>query len=257
MARRYDSRTTTFSPEGRLYQVEYALEAINNASSTIGILAKDGVVLAADRAVTSKLLDPGNEKEKLYIIDDHIVGATAGWTADAHVLTNYARVTAQRHRFSFDEPQPIESLVVRLCDTKQSYTQFGGLRPFGVALLIAGWDADLGFQLYHTDPAGNYLGWRATSIGQNSATANAVLRTEWNEDLDLEGAKKLAASVLLKTVDSAGATPGRLEFAVVYRENERTVIKILPDQEIDALIKQCQKEQQDKEKKENESRTMG
>lgn len=119
MSRRYDSRTTTFSPEGRLYQVEYALEAINNASSTLGILATDGVVLAADKMVSSKLLDHGRAKEKLYKVENHVMCAVAGLTADANILINQARVNAQRFLYQYGEPQPIEQLVVQLCDVKQ------------------------------------------------------------------------------------------------------------------------------------------
>lgn len=100
----------------------------------------------------------------------------AGWTADANILIGHARLVSQRFLFSFNEPQPVEQLIVRICDTKQSYTQFGGLRPFGVSFLIAGWDEHFGFQLYHTDPAGNYTGWRATAIGQNNQSAQALLR---------------------------------------------------------------------------------
>eukprot|EP00919_Chromeraceae_sp_WS-2016_P007130 GHVR01016772.1.p1 GENE.GHVR01016772.1~~GHVR01016772.1.p1 ORF type:complete len:134 (-),score=20.70 GHVR01016772.1:751-1152(-) len=124
MARRYDSRTTTFSPEGRLYQVEYALEAINNASSTIGILATDGVILAAEKMVVSKLLDQGKSSEKLYKIDNHIVCAVAGLTADANILIQYARGEAQYYRYQYGEPIPVEILVVRISDTKQGLVLF-------------------------------------------------------------------------------------------------------------------------------------
>mmetsp|Transcript_41525 Transcript_41525/g.88045 ORF Transcript_41525/g.88045 Transcript_41525/m.88045 type:complete len:96 (-) Transcript_41525:12-299(-) len=95
MARRYDSRTTTFSPEGRLYQVEYAMEAINNAGSTIGILSKDGVILAGEKKTTSKLLDQGRSSEKIYAVDDHVICAVAGVTADANILINRLRLSAQ------------------------------------------------------------------------------------------------------------------------------------------------------------------
>lgn len=125
---------------------------------------------------TSKLLDPGTEKEKIYAVDNQIICAVAGWTADANVLLNRARLASQRHRFRYDEPMPVENLVVNLCDIKQGYTQFGGLRPFGVSFLIAGWDCYCGFQLYHTDPAGNFGGWRCTAIGQNSVSAQTILK---------------------------------------------------------------------------------
>lgn len=142
MARRYDSRTTIFSPEGRLYQVEYAMEAISNAGAAIGCLAKDGVVLIAEKKVTSKLLDThavGVRREKMYQLDGHVACAVAGMTADANILVNLCRLNAQRYSFAYQEPMPVEQLVRAVCDTKQGYTQFGGQRPFGVSILYAGW----------------------------------------------------------------------------------------------------------------------
>ncbi|ONK66364.1 uncharacterized protein A4U43_C06F6970 [Asparagus officinalis] len=124
MSRRYDSRTTIFSPEGRLYQVEYAMEAIGNAGSAIGILAKDGVVLVGEKKVTSKLLQTSKSTEKMYKIDDHVACAVAGIMSDANILINTARVQAQRYTFSYQEPMPVEQLVQSLCDTKQGYTQY-------------------------------------------------------------------------------------------------------------------------------------
>ncbi|KAE9456523.1 hypothetical protein C3L33_11541, partial [Rhododendron williamsianum] len=164
MSRRYDSRTTIFSPEGRLYQVEYAMEAIGNAGTAIGILSKDGVVLVGEKKVTSKLLQTSTSTEKMYKIDDHVACAVAGIMSDANILINTARVQAQRYTFSYQEPMPVEQLVQSLCDTKQGYTQFGGLRPFGVSFLFAGWDKNYGFQLYTSDPSGNYGGWKAAAI---------------------------------------------------------------------------------------------
>ena len=164
MSRRYDGRTTTFSPEGRLYQVEYAMEAISHAGTALGILASDGIVLACEKKITSKLLEPQKKSEKMYMIDEHVACAVAGITADANILINQARLHAQRYRFSFQEPQPVEQLVQSLCDEKQAYTQYGGLRPFGVSMLYAGWDKTYGFQLYQSDPSGNYNGWKAKDV---------------------------------------------------------------------------------------------
>lgn len=218
MARRYDSRTTTFSPEGRLYQVEYALEAINNASSTIGILAKNGVVIAADKMVSSKLLDQGRSREKLYKVDSHVICAVAGLTADANILIHHARLIAQRYTYTYNEPQPVEQLIINICDTKQGYTQFGGLRPFGVSFLFGGWDRNHGYQLYHTDPSGNYSGWKATAIGINNQSAQAILKQDWKEDMTVEDALALAAKVLTKTMDTPNPSSEKLEFALLTRK---------------------------------------
>ena len=114
MSRRYDGRTTTFSPEGRLYQVEYAMEAISHAGTALGILASDGIVLACEKKITSKLLEPQKKSEKMYMIDEHVACAVAGITADANILINMARLHAQRYRFAYQEPQPVEQLVDRI-----------------------------------------------------------------------------------------------------------------------------------------------
>ena len=149
MSRRYDSRTTIFSPEGRLYQVEYAQEAISNAGTAIGILSPEGVVLACEKKVTSKLLDDDGSAEKLYIINDQMICAVAGMTADASILVNNARIQAQQYLKLYDEEIPCEMLINRVCDVKQGYTQHGGLRPFGVSFLYAGYDDRYQFNCLH------------------------------------------------------------------------------------------------------------
>merc|ERR1711965_307315 len=234
MARRYDSRTTIFSPEGRLYQVEYAMEAISHAGAAIGILGTDGVVLAAEKKVTSKLLeqDSGQTSEKMYLVDEHIACAVAGLRSDANILINNARLTAQRHLFKYDEPMPVEQLIQQICDLKQGYTQFGGMRPFGVSFLFAGYDKHFGYQLYQSDPSGNYGGWKATAIGANHSSAQSILKQEYKEDMDLEAALLLAIKVLSKTMDSTQLTPDKLEFATLSDAG----YKILSEPELQALL---------------------
>ncbi|KAJ4454637.1 putative Proteasome subunit alpha type-4 [Paratrimastix pyriformis] len=205
MSRRYDSRTTIFSPEGRLYQVEYAIEAISHAAAAIGILTREGVVLVGEQKNTNKLLEAFHS-EKMYQIDQHVCCAVAGITADANTLVEHCREAAQDHTFRFQEPIPIEHLVQILCDHKQSYTQFGGLRPYGVSFLFAGFDVQYGFQLYMSGPSGNYGGWKASAIGGNSPTAMSLLRQEYRDDLTLEEAKGLALKVLAKTMDTTTLT---------------------------------------------------
>jgi len=216
MARRYDSRTTIFSPEGRLYQVEYAMEAIGNAGSAIGLLAKDGVVLVGEKKVTSKLLQTSKSTEKMYKIDDHLACAVAGIMSDANILINTARVAAQRYTLAYQEPMPVEQLVQSLCDTKQGYTQFGGLRPFGVSFLFAGWDKNFGFQLYMSDPSGNYGGWKAAAVGANNQAAQSILKQDYKVDITREEAVQLALKVLSKTMDSTSLTWEKLELAEIF-----------------------------------------
>ena len=110
-------------------------------------------------------MESSKTAEKMYKLDEHLACAVAGITSDANILINSARIAAQRYTFTYGEPMPVEQLVQSLCDTKQGYTQFGGLRPFGVSFLFAGWDSVHGYQLYQSDPSGNYGGWKATAIG--------------------------------------------------------------------------------------------
>ena len=123
-------------------------------------------------------------------------------TADANSLVNYARNQAQTYLRSYDDEMPIEQLTQRLCDLKQGYTQYGGLRPFGVSILYAGYDAHHQFQLYHSDPSGNYSGWKATCVGNNNGTATSLLKQDYKEDTTLADATGLALKVLSKTMDS-------------------------------------------------------
>ncbi|GBG84961.1 hypothetical protein CBR_g39424 [Chara braunii] len=237
MARRYDSRTTIFSPEGRLYQVEYAMEAIGHAGAAVGILATDGVLLAAEKRITSKLLEVSKTTEKMYKIDDHVACAVAGITADANMLINMARLAAQRYTFSYQDPIPVEQLVQSLCDTKQGYTQFGGLRPFGVSFLFAGWDKNFRFQLYQSDPSGNYGGWKATAIGANNQAAQSILKQDYKDDITLEGAIQLALKVLSKTMDSTTLSSEKLELSQISLDADGEVkYKVFPTKEVDQLL---------------------
>jgi len=243
MSRRYDSRTTIFSPEGRLYQVEYAMEAIGHAGAAIGVTATDGIVLAAEKKLTSKLLEPAISSEKMYKIDDHIACAVAGITSDANILIDYARVSSQRYLYTYQEPIPVEYLVQQVCDMKQGYTQYGGLRPFGVSILYAGWDKNFGFQLYQGDPSGNYGGWKASAIGQNFSAAQSILRTDWKAEFKIRDAVKLAIKVLSKTMDSTTLSAEKLDFATLTKDSKGKIVwRTIPDKELDALLKEVQAE---------------
>lgn len=238
MGSRYDRRTTTFSPEGRLYQVEYAMEAISQAGSAVGILANDGVVLAAEKRITSKLLDIRKSTEKLYKIDQHCAVAVAGITSDAHILLNYLRLEAQRYTYAYKEPIPVEQLLMRICDLKQGYTQFGGLRPFGVSFMYGGWDDHHGFQLYKSDPSGNYDGWKAFAIGSNNQAGQSILKTDYKVDeTSLDDALLLAVKVLSKTMDTTSPTADKVEFSTVTRDETGAVkYHVFTKKEIEDLL---------------------
>jgi len=242
MARGYDSSTTTFSPEGRLHQVEYAIEAINNAGTCVGLLAKDGIVMAAERRTVSKLLAPAKTSEKVYRIDDHVSAVVAGLTSDANILIHQARLAAQRYLYTYQDPMPMEQLVQRVCNYKQAYTQYGGLRPFGVAFMFAGYDEHFGFQLYHTDPSGNYSGWKANAIGANNQAGKSLLKNEFEEDSSIEDCLKLAAKVLNKTMDTTTPSPEKMEFFTLTRVDGKVVHRILKDEETAKILEEVQAE---------------
>jgi 20S proteasome subunit alpha 3 len=132
----------------------------------------------------------------------NMICAVAGMTADANILINYARQAAQRYLLTYNEDIPCEQLVRGLCNLKQSYTQHGGLRPFGVSFIYAGWDPQRQFQLYQSNPSGNYGGWKATSVGANNASAQSLLKQDYKEECDLKEACGMAVKVLSKTMDS-------------------------------------------------------
>nr|CAG4635587.1 EOG090X09LQ [Artemia franciscana] len=236
-ARRYDTRTTIFSPEGRLYQVEYAMEAIGHAGTCLGILAQDGIVLAAEKRNTHKLLDEIMFSEKIYKLNEDMACSVAGITSDANVLTNELRMIAQRYLLHYGESIPCEQLVSSLCDVKQAYTQYGGKRPFGVSFLYIGWDKHYGFQLYQSDPSGNYGGWKATCIGNNSSAAVSILKQEYKEgESTLSEALALAIKVFAKTLDMTKLSSEKLEIATLTRNDGKTEVRILNNKEVEELI---------------------
>jgi len=244
MSRRYDTRTTIFSPEGRLYQVEYALEAISHAGTSLGILAEDGILLAAEKRNTNKLLDEVNFSEKIYKLNEDLCCSVSGITSDANVLINELRLIAQRYQLQYQEPIPIENLVSNLCNIKQAYTQFGGKRPFGVSILYMGWDKHFGYQLYQSDPSGNYGGWKATCIGSNNQTAISILKQEYKiGETKLTDALKLAIKILSKTLDTNKLTHDKIELATLTLDNGKTKIRILSEKEVTELIKHFEEEQ--------------
>ena len=133
------------------------MEAIGHAGTCLGILSNEGIVLAAERRNTNKLLDEVFHSEKIYKLNDDMVCSVAGITSDANLLTNELRLIGQRYKYSYGESIPCEQLVSWLCDIKQAYTQSGGKRPFGVSILYMGWDKHYGFQLYQSDPSGEIV----------------------------------------------------------------------------------------------------
>jgi len=195
----------TFSPEGRLFQVEYAIEAIKLGSTTVGVKTSAGVVLGVEKRVQSPLLE-SSSIEKIMEIDRHLGCAMSGLTADARTMIDHARVTAQNHAFTYDEKIKVESVTQAVCDLA---LRFGESvhdeeammsRPFGVALLIAGID-ELGPQLYHTDPSGTSVRYDAKAIGSGSEAAQSELQAKWHKNMTLAEANVLVLRILKQVME--------------------------------------------------------
>ena len=195
----YDRAITVFSPDGRLFQVEYAREAVKRGTTALGIVYKEGVLLAVDKNITSKLLK-GESVEKIFQIDEHIGVATSGLVADARRLVDHARIIAQEERLTYGKPIDVQILTQEICDLKQAYTQFGGARPFGASLLIVGVD-DEGARLFETDPSGAFNELYATAIGGGKTEAESFLEKEYKEGLSFDEAVMLALKTLKKVGD--------------------------------------------------------
>ncbi len=190
----YDRAITVFSPDGRLFQVEYAREAVKRGTTTVGLKYDHGVILMIDKRITSRLIEPSSI-EKIFKIDSHIGCATSGLVADARVLVDRAQIEAQIHKISYNERTTVETLVKRICDYKQNYTQYGGVRPFGTALLIAGVD-DEGSHLYETDPSGALIAYKAASIGAKRNTVMEVFEEKFKDGMTRKQAIALGLEAL-------------------------------------------------------------
>jgi proteasome alpha subunit len=197
--REYDGAITIFSPEGRIYQVEYALELVKRGSPIVGIRSEEGVILAAIEPKLSKLAAPSNSK-KIFKIDDHLGVAIAGLSPDARILIRQARLYSQSNRMTYDEPVDVEDLTSSVGDLLQRYTQNAGVRPFGVSLLIGGVD-EFRVSLLATDPSGSYRGYKATAIGRNSEKAKKVLSDHYRDEISIDEAIGLAIEALNEASD--------------------------------------------------------
>jgi len=211
----YDRAITVFSPDGRLFQVEYAREAVKRGTTTVGLKFKDGVVLIIDKRITSRLIEPSSI-EKIFVIDDHIGCATSGLVADARSLIDRARLDAQINEITYDEKIQIKTLVKRICDFKQTYTQYGGVRPFGTALLIAGVD-ETGPRLFSTDPSGALMEYKASSEGSGRSGAMAYFEENYKENISSEEAVDMGIKALHKGTEGK-LNPDAIEVGVVKKD---------------------------------------
>jgi proteasome alpha subunit len=221
----YDRAITMFSPDGRLLQVEYAKKTVRLGNTAIGLIYKDGVLLVTDKRIVDKLVVP-EAIEKIFQVDDHVMATAAGIISDARVLVEQAQVKAQQNRVVYDAPIDIISVVKNVCDTKQMCTQSGGLRPFGVSLLIAGVDEG-GKKLFETDPTGIFYQYKATVIGEGEPDIDEILQKEYKDGMSLDDGLKLCIKAMKKILDN-NFNVERIDAAYID-EKEKKMVKISKD----------------------------
>ena len=229
----YDRGITIFSPDGRLYQVEYAREAVKRGTASVGIRAEDGVVLAADKRARSPLMEPASI-EKLHKADDHVGIASAGHVADARQLIDFARQQAQVNRLRYGEAIGIENLTKTITDHIQQYTQIGGARPFGVALIVGGIENGEP-RLFETDPSGTPYEWQALSIGSDRSDLRDYLESEYEEGLSIEEAIGLALDTLAESNDG-DLSPEGVGVATITVDDEQYTERT--DEELEAVLEE-------------------
>ncbi len=211
----YDRAITVFSPDGRLYQVEYAIETVRRGTLAIGIKGKDGVILAVEEK--ARKLQISNVTQKIFQVDDHIGVAAAGYIPDARTQVDHARFFAQSNKLIYDEPVDVEGVAKNLADMAQQFTQYAGVRPFGVALILAGVDKN-GSNLFLTDPSGTYIGYDAVAIGAGSDQVTEFLEKSFKPDMSLEEAAAIAIeSIYLVSEEKTGTR--HVKMAVIDGKN--------------------------------------
>jgi len=207
----------------------------------------------------------------MYPIDKHVCCLVAGYASDANTLIQHSRLEAQRYLYRYQEPIPVEQIVKGVCNFKQSYTQYGGLRPFGVGFLIAGYDQNNGYQLYQTDPSGNYTCWKATVIGQNNQAGKSILKSDYTggtpatDDTTTTSSSsttekkanttenniELALKILLKTMDTSSPSPDRVEVTVLKCEKGGVpTYNIMSNEQVKTYLDKVQAVEDAKKKKE-------
>ncbi len=232
----YDRAITMFSPDGRLLQVEYAKKTVRQGSSAIGMVCSDGVLLVADKRIVDKLLIP-ESVEKIFQIDDHIVATASGILSDARVLIERAQLRAQQHRVGYDTEIDTSTIVKDICSLKQICTQSGGLRPFGVSLIVAGIDST-GPKVFETDPIGIFFQFKATAIGEGEPEIVEILEKEYDDKMTIEEGLKLALTAL-NTVLDKNLSVDRIDAAYISTAQKK-LVKIKKDK-IERILKGIKK----------------
>ena len=234
----YDRALSVFSPDGRLLQVEYGNEAVKRGTTAVGIRAADCCILAVEKKSLLKLQD-NRATQKICQVDDHITLAFAGLNADARILVDKARVEAQSHRLTLEDPVTVDYITRYIAGVQQKYTQSGGVRPFGIATLIVGFDPHDNIpRLFMTEPAGIYSAWKANAIGKSSKTVREFLERNYSADMSQSDAIKLSVKSLLEVVQTGSKN---IEIAVITKDKRP---KIMDLSEVDAIVKEISDEKE-------------
>lgn len=249
MSNRYDSAITVFSPDGHLFQVEYAQEAVKKGSTAVGVRGKNIVVLGVEKKAVAKLQEDRTVR-KIALLDDHVALAFAGLTADARILINRARIECQSHRLSVEDPVTVEYITQYVAKLKQRYTQSNGMRPFGLSALIMGFDNDGTPRLYQTDPSGTYHEWKANTIGRSAKTVREFLEKHYTEELQGNDNEciKLTLKGLLEVVQSGAKN---MEVAVMRRDQP---LQMMESDEIEKYITEIEKEREEEAEKKKQKK---
>ncbi|HLN34916.1 MAG TPA: archaeal proteasome endopeptidase complex subunit alpha [Nitrososphaeraceae archaeon] len=227
----YDRAITVFSPDGRLYQVEYAIETVRRGTLAIGIKCKEGVLLAVEEK--TRKLQVSDVTQKIFQIDDHIGVAAAGYIPDARAQVDHARFFAQSNKLIYDEPVDVEVVAKNIADMSQQLTQYAGVRPYGVALIIAGVD-EVGGELFLTDPSGTFIGYEAIAIGQGSDEVNEFLEKAYKHNLSLDEVGKLALeSINMVSDEKVGIS--HVKMSIIEKDSK--IMRKVKDQEIERFSK--------------------
>ena len=228
----YDRAITVFSPDGRLFQVEYAMELVNRGATIISLQCEEGIVIGSEENIEA--LEEAEYSWKIFRVDEHIGAAIVGLSSDARILIDQARIYAQSNKLTYDEPIDVEVVTKRICDIQQMYTQHAGVRPFGVSIIFAGVDKT-GNHVFGTHPSGTYRGYKATALGAGRETVLAILKEEYKENVTLEATTKLAVKCLAKALE-ARQLPARIKIAVIPATTKK--MEMLKDETVEAHIKE-------------------
>jgi proteasome alpha subunit len=228
----YDRAITVFSPDGRLFQVEYAMELVNRGATIISLQCEEGIVIGSEENIEA--LEEAEYSWKIFRVDEHIGAAIVGLSSDARILIDQARIYAQSNKLTYDEPIDVEVVTKRICDIQQMYTQHAGVRPFGVSIIFAGVDKT-GNHVFGTHPSGTYRGYKATALGAGRETVLAILKEEYKENVTLEATTKLAVKCLAKALE-ARQLPARIKMAVIPATTKK--MEMLKDETVEAHIKE-------------------